>query len=133
LNEINEKEFKERKQESTLGVVDKRVGLAGNKKTSPAEVPILIYGDDNNFPIMCHQLLSMVALEKWGNSARFITTGKAFKPDEIDPRDYDLEDDPHKLNLDELRDAVKSRNKVIAKIEEDEPSVYAFIYRHLSN
>jgi hypothetical protein len=132
LNEINEKEFKERKQESKLGVVDKRVGLAGNKKTSPAEDPILIYGDDNNFP-MFHQLLSMVALEKWGNSARFITTGKAYEPDEIDPGDYDLEDDPQKLNLDELRDAVKSRNKAIAKIEEDEPSVYAFIYRHLSN
>jgi hypothetical protein len=75
----------------------------------------------------------MVALEKWGNSARFITTGKAYEPDEIDMEAFDLANDPHKLILDEFREAIKSRNKVIAKIEEDEPSVYAFIYRHLSN
>ena len=71
----------------------KRAGSARNRKTSPAEVPMLIYGDDNNFPVF-HQMLAMVALEKCGNSARFITTGKAFEPDEIDPEDYDLEDDP---------------------------------------
>ena len=98
---------------------DQENGNAGTSKTSPAEVPILIYGADNNFPVF-HQLLSMVASEIW-------------EPDEIDPEDIDLENDPHKLNLEELREAIKSRKKTIAKIEVDEPSVYAFIYRHLSN
>jgi hypothetical protein len=63
-------------------------------KTSPAEVPILIYGDNNNFPVF-QQVLSMVALEKWENSARVISV----RAHEIDPGDYDLEHDPHKLNL----------------------------------
>jgi hypothetical protein len=70
----------------TLDIPRERDGSRLRKaqsKTSPAEVPILIYGDDNNFP-MFQQVLSMVALEKWGNSARFITTGKAYEPDEID-------------------------------------------------
>jgi hypothetical protein len=101
-------------------------------KTSPAEVPILTYGDNIIF-LVFQQVLSMVALEKRGNSARFITTGKAYEPAEINMEAFDLANDPHKLILDELREATKSRHKAIAKFEEDEPSVYAFIYRHLSN
>ena len=67
---------------------------------------------------MFHQVLSMVALEEWGNAARFITTSRAFEPDVIDPETYDLENDPLNLHLDELREASikRRRNKIIARI-----------------
>jgi hypothetical protein len=52
----------------------KQSGNASKKRSSPAEVPILIYGDDNNFP-QFQQVISIVDLKKWRNSARFLTTG----------------------------------------------------------
>jgi hypothetical protein len=88
----------------SIGTPDRTLDIPGERdgsilrkvqpRASPAEVSILIYGDDdNNFPVF-QQVLSMVALEKWGDSARFITTGKAYEPDEIDVEAYDLANDP---------------------------------------
>lgn len=110
----------------------KRVGLAGNKKTSTNEVPTLTYGADNNFPAF-KVAVATAALEIFGNAARFFESDERYEPDEIDPDEYDLDNDAHKLNLDDLREARKTRATIIAKIKEDEPAVYAYLWRHLSN
>jgi hypothetical protein len=56
-----------------------------------------------------------------------------FVPPQVDVADYDLEDDPHELNLSEYKDARKSRNRRIESMKGDRASLYAFLLLHLSN
>ena len=95
-------------------------------------VPTLKYGTDNNYAIF-KKNLSMAAMEKYGDLARLIDTGEYYTPEEIDPAEFDLNDDPHGLNLSDLKDARKERNRRIARLDRDKSGMYAYLLMHLSN
>ena len=95
-------------------------------------VPVLKYGTDNNFAVF-KKNLSMAAMEKYGDLARLIDTGDYFVPEEVDADAFDLEDDPHGLNLSDFKDARKDRNRRIARLDRDKAGMYAYILLQLSN
>ena len=84
-----------------------------HSNVSATEIPILRYGPATNI-IIVRKRLSMKALQVHGDLGRLIETQSYFEPDPIAVDDYDLEADPHGINLMMLKDAHKSRMKRVA-------------------
>ena len=125
-----------RKQEKNIA--QQRKGSRSQRRPrsrSPVDrnkVPTLKYGTDNNFPLFKRNA-SMAAMEKYGDLGRLIELGEYYEPDEVEIEDYELDDDPHGLNLSDLREARKNRTRRINKMECDRAGMYAFLLLHLSN
>ena len=96
------------------------------------EVPTLRHGANNNFPLF-KKKISVSALETYKDLGRLFDLNEYYAPDEIDEDDYDLEDDPHELNLGEYKEARKSRLRHMASMKSDRTGLYAYILLHLSN
>ena len=90
-------------------------------------MPKLKYGAANNIPGF-KQKLSVKSFQIFGDLARLIEDDNLFVPAKISVDDYDLHNDPHNLNLHDLREANKQRAKLIAKMEEQHSSFYSYIY-----
>jgi hypothetical protein len=95
-------------------------------------VPMLRHGTDNNFPAF-KKKISVAALEKYHDLGRMFDLGEYFSPEPIDVEFYDLDDDPHGLNLGDLRDARKSRTRKVENMKSDRAGMFAFIMLRLSN
>lgn len=95
-------------------------------------VPILLYGTDGNFQLW-KKKTSLAALEKYGDLGRLFDLSEYFSPPTIEIEDYDLDEDPHGLNLSEYKDARKERNRHIAKMKADRSAMYAFMLSNMSN
>ena len=95
-------------------------------------VPILRHGTDNNFPAF-KKKLTVAALEKYNDLGRMFDLGAYFSPEQVDPEMYDLEDDPHGLNIGDLRDARKGRNRRIERMKADRAALFAFMLMNVSN
>ena len=95
-------------------------------------VPMLRHGTENNFPTH-KKKMAIAALEKYHDLGRMIDLGEYYVPEEVDVDLYDLDDDPHGLNLSEYKDARKSRNRNIDRMKSDRAGLFAFMVLHLSN
>ena len=95
-------------------------------------VPKLKHGADNNYPAF-KKKIAVAALKEFGDLGRMFDLGGYYEPEAIDMTLYDLENDPHRLNLDELKGARKERARAIAKMKSDHASMFAFMMQHLSN
>ncbi len=94
-------------------------------------VPVLRYGPDNNFAKF-KEKLSRAAIEKYGDLGRLVETGEYFEPPELNIEDYDLDNDPHGVNVVDYREDRKERRRKIAQMEADKPKMYAMILGKLS-
>jgi hypothetical protein len=93
---------------------------------------MLRHGTDNNFPAF-KKKLTVAALERFNDLGRMFDLGAYFSPEQIDPELYDLEDDPHGLNIGDLRDARKGRNRRIERMKADRAALFAFMLMNTSN
>ena len=95
-------------------------------------VPMLRHGTDNNFPAF-KKKLTVASLERFNDLGRMFDLGAYFAPEQVDPEMYDLEDDPHGLNIGDLRDARKGRNRRIERMKADRAALFAFMLMNTSN
>ena len=94
-------------------------------------VPVLRYGPDNNFAKF-KEKLSRAAIEKYGDLGRLVETGQYFEPTEPNIEDYDLDNDPHGVNVADYREDMKDFRRKISQMEDDKPILYATILGKLS-
>lgn len=78
-------------------------GVSNDKKSGNSDIPMLIYGTNNNF-LYFKQKLSVTRFQLYGHLAIFFGQGKCMCPMRSMFDDYDLDDDPDDLNLDGLRE-----------------------------
>ena len=95
-------------------------------------VPMLRHGTENNFPTH-KKKLAVAVLEKYHDLGRMIDLGEYYVPDAVDADLYDLDDDPHGLNLSEYKDARKTRLRNMDRMKSDRAGMFAFMMLHLSN
>ena len=95
-------------------------------------VPMLRHGTENNFPTF-KKKLAVAVLEKYNDLGRMIDLGEYYVPEEVDVDQYDLDDDPHGLNIGEYKDARKSRCRNMDRMKCDRAGMFAFIMLRLSN
>ena len=95
-------------------------------------VPVLKHGADNNYPTF-KKKIAMAALEKFGDLGRMIELNAYWEPTAPNPADYDLDNDPHGLNLSDIREARKEYGRKVARMKGDRAAMFAFILLQLSN
>jgi hypothetical protein len=93
---------------------------------------MLRHGTDNNFPAF-KKKLTVASLERFNDLGRMFDLGAYFAPEQVDPEMYDLEDDPHGLNIGDPRDARKGRNRRIERMKADRAALFAFMLMNISN
>ena len=69
------------------------------------KIPLLTHGVNTNYPLWKEVMRGELPIE-YGLLASILDTGELLYPAEVDPDDYDLDDDPHgisklRLNTDE--------------------------------
>jgi hypothetical protein len=92
----------------------------------------LVFGENCNFLDYKRKLLTY-GLRTLGDVARLLETGEHYEPDDIDEEDFDLEDDPHGIQLMLLREAHKNRARKIAALQDKHTQLYALIIATLSS
>ena len=96
------------------------------KKKDPEEIPILMFGPNNNFAKFMEVLANKV-LREYGDLGWLIETGAYYVPEPPDVNDYDLINDPYQLNratyleqqklyMRHLEDMINNRAKLYALI-----------------
>jgi len=98
---------------------------------SDTAVPLLRMGVSNNFDNF-RKKISIACLEKYKNLGRLIQDETYYVPPAIDPKTYDLANDPHEIEKTRLREAYKRRDKEVADMEIDKTSMFAYIISKLS-
>ena len=111
--------------------LDQRSRGQGAEALTPT-VPILKYGTNTNLAVF-KQKLTVAAMMLFGDLARLVETDEYYEPPKIKIEDYDLDNDPHGLNLEELKDARKTRQRKIDQMRDNRSAFYAFMYDRLSN
>ena len=81
----------------------------------PEHVPILRYGAYSNLATF-KQRLVVVGMQKYGNFARLVELDKDYEPDAINQEKFDLDNDPYGVNLDLMKDKIKTRGRLIDKM-----------------
>ena len=104
---------------------------ATRKAPEPPKLIMLTHGKDTNFPAWKEAMRNEVAIE-FGTLVSIIDRGESLAPAEIDMEEYDLEVDPHGLELHRLKTAITNREKLIVKQEEMEPKMRAKMWKYLS-
>jgi hypothetical protein len=94
-------------------------------------VPMLRLGVSNNFDTF-KKKVSIACLEKYKNLGRLIHDEVYYVPARVDPKDFDLANDPHEIEKTRLREAHKRRDKEIDDMWVDQTSMYAYMLSKLS-
>lgn len=107
----------------------------GRRERAPADrnaVPTLLYGTHSNYTTF-KKKLSLAALAQYKDLGRLFDTNEYYVPDEIDIEQYDLDYDPHEINLYEYKEARKNRTRRIESMRNDKAGLYALMLQHISN
>ena len=70
--------------------------------------------------------------QAYGSLDSIIALGELFEPADIDPADYDLDDDESGLEAAKMRAAVTSRQKQMNRQKELQSKLRAFMWKYLS-
>ena len=106
-------------------------GNFSNKReslNSDEAVPMLKYGPSGNYDLFKKKMIT-ACLEKYKHLGRIIEEEAYYKPPDIDRNEFDLKDEFDKVRL---LEKYKTRDKEIRKLEEDRPSLYAYIMSKIS-
>jgi len=95
-------------------------------KTPEEAVPIRRYGPGNNWIIFKETMIYALGA-KYGDLGRIVKDEAYNDPPPIDTSQYDRSKDPHGLQLDELKEQVKDRQKLISAMRNNRTSCYNFI------
>ena len=105
--------------------------VAVKKTLEPPRLIVLTHGKDTNFPAWKEAMRNQVAMD-YGSLVSIIDDGVIAYPAEIDPDEYNLDADPHGVNIHILKTDLTTRAKMIARITEDEPKVRALFWKYMS-
>jgi hypothetical protein len=100
-------------------------------ESKPQGIPTLKHGKNTNLAIW-KEAMTNECKHQFGMLGNLIEHDEYMLPEEINAEDYDLEDDPHGLNRDELLGLRRERMKRVVKLETDEPRMHAFMWKHCS-
>ena len=95
-------------------------------------VPKLRYGANSNLATF-KQKMVVAAMEKYGNLARLLELDEYYEPDPIELSDYDKRTDPLGIQLDRMKNKIKTRDRLISEMENNRTPFYGYMLRHLSN
>ncbi len=101
------------------------------KRKDPEQVTILTFGPNNNFAKFKEALASK-ALREYGDLGRLIDAGKYYSAEPPEPTDYDLVNDPYRLNRATFLEQQKLYMRHWEDMIYDRPKLYAMIWQHLS-
>ena len=94
-------------------------------------MPLLTNGVATNYAQWKESMRGEIAIE-YGLLASILDTGEIWDPPEVDPADFELDNDPHGIEALKLRTAVISRQKQISAYEVDLPKVRAKMWKYMS-
>jgi hypothetical protein len=129
---MNDQERRNHQRRNSQGGRGNRPSRADRPPTDRNAIPMLRHGTDNNFPAF-KKKLTVASLERFNDLGRMFDLGAYFAPEQVDPEMYDLEDDPHGLNIGDPRDARKGRNRRIERMKADRAALFAFMLMNISN
>jgi hypothetical protein len=115
----------------------KKFGATNGSPTSIASlnsdtaVPMLRLGVSNNFDTF-RKKVSIACLEKYKNLGRLVHDEAYYVPAPVNPKDFDLANDPHDIEKTRLREAHKRRDKEVDDMRVDRTSMYAYLLSKLS-
>jgi hypothetical protein len=98
---------------------------------SDAAVPMLRLGVNNNFDNF-KKKVSIACMEKYKNLGRLIVDEAYYEPPAVDPKLFNLSNDPHDIEKGRLKEAHKHRDKEINDMKIDRTSMYAYLISKLS-
>ena len=101
------------------------------KIPEPPKLIMLTHGKNTNFPAWKEAMRNEIAME-YGDLVNIIDLGEVLLPAEVDVDDFDLDNDPHGLELHKLKSALTSRQRLITSQEVDLPKCRALMWKHLS-
>jgi len=76
--------------------------------------------------------INIACLERYKNLGRCLESGKYFEAAKVDPTKFDMANDPHGVNKARLLKAYEDFGKAERKLEEEKPSMFAFILSRVS-
>lgn len=95
------------------------------------KIPTLKYGPNTNL-LQFKRAIIIKAGELFGDLARSLETLEYYVSPEIDEQEYDLDNDPHGINIMTLKEKIKNRIKKEDKMKDDRHNLFCFIYSYLS-
>jgi hypothetical protein len=98
---------------------------------SDTAVPMLRLGVSNKFDTF-RKKVSIACLEKYKNLGRLVHDEAYYVPALVNPKDFDLANDPHDIEKTRLREAHKRRDKEVGDMRVDRTSMYAYLLSKLS-
>jgi len=98
---------------------------------SDTAVPMLRLGVNNNFDNF-KKKVSIACMEKYKNLGRLIVDEAYFEPPAVDPKVFNLSNDPHDIEKGRLKEAHKHRDKEINDMKIDRTSMFAYLISKLS-
>ena len=101
------------------------------KEPEPPKLVMLTHGKSTNFPAWKEAMRNEIAIE-YGELVSIIDSGEILLPAEVGVEEYDLENDPHGLELHKLKSALTSRQKQISRQDTNLPKVRALMWKHMS-
>ena len=125
----------ERSQRKGSRTGPRRGQRENRRERAPADrnaVPSLRHGTENNFATF-KKKVTVACLETYKDLARMFDLGAYYVPPEIQVEDYDLDDDPHGVNISEYKDARKARTRHMNTMKAERAGLYAYLLLHLSN
>jgi hypothetical protein len=100
-------------------------------KREPRGPFMLTPGRNTNF-FEWKEVMETEVGQAYGSLDSIIALGELFEPADIDPADYDLDDDESGLEAAKMRAAVTSRQKQMDRQEELQSKLRAFLWKYLS-
>ena len=95
-------------------------------------MPILKFGTNTNYTIF-KEKLSTACVEKYGHLGKLIELDEYWEPAAIVPSNYTNTDAAIQQVLTlELAEDVKERKRILAKMNNDKPNMYGYIFSKLS-
>jgi len=116
---------------SKINVKAKSFRAKHKQPEKPKEVPMLTYGVNNNLAVWKETMSTEATLE-YGLLGQFFDTDEYLDPAEIDPTEFDLDNDPHGLELTKFKRRLTNREDEIMEIERNSPKLYALMWKYLS-
>jgi hypothetical protein len=101
------------------------------KSLDPPELVMLTHGKNTNFPAWKESMRNEIAM-LYGDLVNIIDLNEVLLPTEVDEEEFNLDDDPHGVQLHKLKAALTSRQRLITDQEINLPKCRALIWKYLS-
>jgi hypothetical protein len=99
------------------------------KSLDPPELVMFTHGKNTNFPAWKESMRNEIAM-LYGDLVNIIELNEVLLPTEVDEEEFNLDDDPHGVQL--HKEALTSRQRLITDQETNLPKCRALMWKYLS-